>query len=104
VVMDVSIARPGPRGSGNGSALVAGGGAGMAGRDRAEPGHVVGRQGWSRRRERVPTAAPAVPYAPVMANKAPPSGQNKKQGKSLMEKRAEKKAKKNEKSRSNSTS
>jgi hypothetical protein len=34
-----------------------------------------------------------------MANKAPPSGQNKKQGKSLKEKRAAKKAKKDEKSK-----
>jgi hypothetical protein len=32
-----------------------------------------------------------------MANKAPPSGQNKKAGKSLMEKRADKKAKKDQK-------
>jgi hypothetical protein len=35
-----------------------------------------------------------------MANKAPPSGQSKKQGKSLMEKRVAKKAKKDEKSKS----
>jgi len=34
-----------------------------------------------------------------MANKAPPSGQNKKKGKTLMEKRAEKRAKQSEKSR-----
>jgi hypothetical protein len=34
-----------------------------------------------------------------MANKAPPSGHNKKQGKTLMEKRAAKKAKKAEKPR-----
>jgi hypothetical protein len=34
-----------------------------------------------------------------MANKAPPSGHNKKQGKSLMEKRAAKKAKEAEKSK-----
>jgi hypothetical protein len=39
-----------------------------------------------------------------MANKAPPSGQNKKQGKTLMEKRAAKKAKKTEKSRRSSPS
>jgi hypothetical protein len=34
-----------------------------------------------------------------MGNKAPPSGHNKKQGKSLKEKRAVKKAKKEERSR-----
>jgi len=34
-----------------------------------------------------------------MADKAPPSGQNKKQGKTLMEKRADKKAKKDAKSK-----
>jgi len=34
-----------------------------------------------------------------MASKAPPSGNNKKQGKSLMEKRADKKAKKSEKTK-----
>jgi hypothetical protein len=39
-----------------------------------------------------------------MAEKSPPSGQGKKQGKSLMEKRAAKKAKKAEKSRKSSTS
>jgi hypothetical protein len=39
-----------------------------------------------------------------MANKAPPGGQNKKPGKSLMEKRAEKQAKKREKSGRGSTS
>jgi hypothetical protein len=39
-----------------------------------------------------------------MAEKAPPSANNKKQGKSLMEKRAAKKAKKAEKSRKGSTS
>jgi len=38
-----------------------------------------------------------------MAEKAPPSANNKKQGKSLMEKRAAKKAKKAEKSRKGST-
>ncbi len=38
-----------------------------------------------------------------MANKAPPSGQNKKQGKSLLEKRAAKKMKKAEKSKRGST-
>jgi hypothetical protein len=38
-------------------------------------------------------------YGQAMANKAPPSGQNKKQGKSLKEKRAAKKAKKDEKSK-----
>jgi len=38
-----------------------------------------------------------------MANKAPPSGQNKKQGKSLLEKRAAKKMKKTEKSKRGST-
>jgi hypothetical protein len=39
-----------------------------------------------------------------MAEKAPPSGNSKKQGKSLMEKRAAKKAKRAEKSRKGSTS
>ena len=39
-----------------------------------------------------------------MANKAPPSGQNKKQGKSLLEKRAAKKSKKAEKTKRGSTS
>jgi hypothetical protein len=39
-----------------------------------------------------------------MANKAPPSGQSKKKGKTLMEKRAEKKAKRNERSKSSSGS
>jgi hypothetical protein len=34
-----------------------------------------------------------------MANKAPPSGHSKKQGKTLMEKRSAKKAKKEEKSK-----
>jgi hypothetical protein len=34
-----------------------------------------------------------------MANKAPPSGQNKKPGKSLLEKRADKKAKQAEKTK-----
>ncbi len=38
-----------------------------------------------------------------MANKAPPSGQNKKQGKSLLEKRAAKKMKKAEKSKRGNT-
>jgi hypothetical protein len=38
-----------------------------------------------------------------MANKAPPGGQNKKPGKSLMEKRAAKKAKQSEKTRGKST-
>ena len=39
-----------------------------------------------------------------MAEKAPPSANNKKQGKSLMEKRAAKKAKKAEKGKRSSTS
>ena len=38
-------------------------------------------------------------YCLAMGNKAPPSGHNKKQGKSLKEKRAAKKAKKDEKSK-----
>lgn len=38
-----------------------------------------------------------------MADKAPPSGQNKKQGKTLMEKRADKKAKKDAKSKRGTT-
>jgi len=38
-----------------------------------------------------------------MATKAPPSGQSKKKGKTLMEKRAEKKAKQSEKSRGSSS-
>jgi hypothetical protein len=38
-----------------------------------------------------------------MANKAPPSGHNKKKGKTLMEKRAEKNAKKAERSKKSST-
>ncbi len=38
-----------------------------------------------------------------MANKAPPSGQNKKPGKSLLEKRADKKAKKDEKTKKGRT-
>jgi len=37
-----------------------------------------------------------------MANKAPPSGQSKKQGKTLLEKRAAKNAKKAEKAKRNS--
>lgn len=45
--------------------------------------------------------APAIgrPYTPCMATKAPPSGQAKKPGKSLKEKRAEKQAKKVERSK-----
>ena len=39
----------------------------------------------------------------VMASKAPPSGQNKKQGKSLMEKRQQKRAKKDERAKRGST-
>ena len=42
-------------------------------------------------------------YAHAMATKAPPSGQSKKKGKTLMEKRAEKKAKKAERSKGGST-
>jgi hypothetical protein len=38
-------------------------------------------------------------YGQVMANKAPPSGHNKKQGKTLKEKRAAKKEKKAERSK-----
>lgn len=38
-------------------------------------------------------------YCLSMGSKAPPSGHNKKQGKSLKEKRAAKKAKKDERSR-----
>jgi len=38
-------------------------------------------------------------YGQIMANKAPPSGQNKKPGKTLMEKRADKQAKKKDKNK-----
>lgn len=43
-------------------------------------------------------------YRHVMANKAPPPGQSKKQGKSLMEKRADKRAKKAAKERKSGAS
>jgi hypothetical protein len=52
------------------------------------------RTGWDADPERIAGA-----YGQVMANKAPPSGHNKKQGKTLKEKRAAKKEKKAERSK-----
>lgn len=61
----------------------------------------TGARNWGARK-RGPSGAEASKL-PIMANKAPPSGQNKKQGKSLLEKRAAKKTKKAEKSKRGTT-
>jgi hypothetical protein len=59
----------------------------------------VPREEVTGRHTHVPDERSARAYGQVMANKAPPSGQNKKQGKTLKEKRAAKKEKKAERSK-----